>query len=88
MINPRDQRITKMVELFEQMNLFTADELTLIEDYLTGAAEEQELEKLTFRDLSGVPQDVVNAMVSLFTDLVNKGREEKEKLANILFTAG
>nr|WP_300840444.1 DUF4132 domain-containing protein [uncultured Acetatifactor sp.] len=88
MINPRDQRITKMVELFEQMNLFTADELTLIEDYLTGTAEEQELEKLTFRDLSGVPQDVVNAMVSLFTDLVNKGRDEKEKLANILFTAG
>lgn len=88
MINPKDQRITKMVELFEQMNLFTTDELTLIEDYLTGAVEEQELEKLTFRDLSAVPRDVTNAVAALFTDLVNKGREEAEKLGNILFAAG
>ena len=43
MINPQNQRITKIVELFEQTNLFTADEITLIEDYLSGTAGKEEI---------------------------------------------
>ena len=34
MINPQNQRAAKIVELLEQTNLFTADEIALAEDYL------------------------------------------------------
>lgn len=89
MINPQNQRIAKIVELFEQMTLFTADEITLIEDYLSGAAGKEEIEKLSFRDLSAVPSDLSSKMRSLGVELLNKGRdEEATKLGDILFTVG
>lgn len=57
MIQPEDQRIMKMMEVLEQTDLFTEDELTLAEDYLLGNVEQQELEKLAFRDMTKVPND-------------------------------
>lgn len=89
MINPQNQRLVKIVETLEQMNLFTADEITLMEDFLNGALEEQALEKLAFRDLSMVSADVSGKMSSLVLDLINKGRsEEAYRLGKILFTVG
>lgn len=59
MINPQNQRAAKIVELLEQTNLFTADEIALAEDYLSGAAGEEALEKLAFRDLTADRKSVV-----------------------------
>ena len=50
MINPQNQRVVKIVETLEQMNLFTGDEITLMEDYLSGTLEDQALEKLDERE--------------------------------------
>ncbi|WP_300839626.1 DUF4132 domain-containing protein [uncultured Acetatifactor sp.] len=89
MINPQNQRITKIVELFEQTNLFTADEITLIEDYLSGTAGKEEIEKLDFRDLSAVPTDLASKIRVLGMELMNKGHDEEAgKLGDILFAAG
>ena len=76
MINPQNQRITKIVELFEQTNLFTADEITLIEDYLSGTIGKEEIEKLDFRDLSAVPADLASKIRGLGMELMNKGSRE------------
>ena len=89
MINPKDQRISKTVELFEEMNLFTQDEITWMEDYLSGTAGEESLEKIAFRNLSGVNQDLKTKMSALLLEFSNKGRnEELEKVSRILFAAG
>ena len=45
MIQPKDQRITKMLDLLEQFQLFSADEMTLLEEYLSGSVKEEEIEK-------------------------------------------
>ena len=50
MINPQNQRITKVIETLEQMNLFAAEEITQMEDFLNGTADESAVEKLAFRD--------------------------------------
>ena len=42
MINPQNQRITKVIETLEQMNLFAAEEITQMEDFLNGTADESE----------------------------------------------
>ena len=89
MINPQNQRLVKIVETLEQMNLFTADEITLMEDFLNGVLEESALEKLAFRDLSAVQSDVSSRMSSQIVDLLNKGRnEEAYRLGKILFAVG
>lgn len=89
MINPQNQRTAKIVELLEQMNLFTADEIALMEDYLTGAAGEEALQKLAFRDLTAIPVDLAAKLRTLGIDLTNKGREaEAERLCLLLFTIG
>lgn len=89
MINPQNQRITKIVETLEQMNLFSADEITLMEDFLNGAAEETALETLGFRDLSGVSADLAGRMSALVQELTNKGRDEEAyRLGKILFAVG
>lgn len=89
MINPQNQRAAKIVELLEQTNLFTADEIALAEDYLSGAAGEEALEKLAFRDLTAAPVEVAARLRSMGIDLINKGRDqEAERLAHILFAAG
>lgn len=89
MINPQNQRITKIIETLEQMNLFSADEITLMEDFLNGAAEEAALETLGFRDLSGVSADLAGRMSALVQELTNKGRDEEAyRLGKILFAVG
>nr|WP_300789064.1 DUF4132 domain-containing protein [uncultured Acetatifactor sp.] len=89
MINPQNQRAAKIVELLEQTNLFTADEIALAEDYLSGAAGEEALKKLAFRDLTAAPEEVAARLRSMGIDLINKGRDqEAERLAHILFAAG
>ena len=89
MINPQNQRITKIVELFEKMNLFTADEITQIEDYLSGAAGKEGIEKLNFRDLSAVPAELATDMRLLGLELLNRGHDtEAGKLGDILFSVG
>ena len=89
MINPQNQRIEKILENLEQMNLFTGDEITLMEDFLNGTAEEQVLEKLAFHDLTTVQNDLITKMRALGQELVNKGRyEEALKLGKILFAVG
>lgn len=89
MFNPKDQRITEIVELLEQINLISADEIEIIEDYLTEAADEQVLEKLTFRDLSVVPGDLSAKVSMLLRKLLNRGRnEEAGKLGKVLFILG
>lgn len=89
MINPQNQKLVKIVETLEQMNLFTADEITLMEDFLNGALEEPALEKLAFRDLSMVPADVSGKMSAHVQELINRGRnEEAYRLGKILFAVG
>ena len=38
MINPQNQRTEKIIETLEQMNLFSGDEITLMEDFQIGRA--------------------------------------------------
>lgn len=89
MINPQNQRIEKMIEVLEQMNLFTGDEITLMEDFLNGAVDEQALEKLTFHDLTTAPNETIVKMRGLGQEMVNRGRyEEASRLGKILFAVG
>ena len=89
MINPQNQRIMKIVELFEQMNLFSPEEMTMIEDYLTGNGNQEEIERLPFRDRSVVPGSLAARMKALGEELMNRGREEDAgRLGEILFTVG
>ena len=89
MINPQNQRITKVIETLEQMNLFAAEEITQMEDFLNGTADESAVEKLAFRDLSEVSDDIAGKMSALVQELMNRGRnEEALRLGKILFTVG
>lgn len=89
MINPQNQRVVKIVETLEQMNLFTGDEITLMEDYLSGTLEDQALEKLEFRDLLEVSDELSIRIRSLGNELINRGRgEEAARLGNLLFAIG
>ncbi len=89
MINPQNQRTEKIIETLEQMNLFSGDEITLMEDFLNGAVEEQNLEKLAFHDLTTAQNDTAAKMRGLAQEMVNRGRyEEALKLGKILFAAG
>ncbi len=85
MINPQNQRTAKIVELFQQMNLFSEDELTWMEDYLSGAVEGEPSEKLPFRDLTSVPGDLAIKM----RELVRKAPDQEvTKLCDLLFAIG
>lgn len=94
MIQPNNQRIMKIMELLEQTNLFPSDDLTKIEDYLVEDGDEREVEELglrnlEFQDLSGCLNRFHDRFHSLFSELVNKGRnKEGEKLAKLLFAVG
>ena len=89
MIQPKDQRITKMLDLLEQFQLFSADEMTLLEEYLSGSVKEEEIEKLPFRDLSGVPDDLTAKTRELLLEYMDRGRsQEADRLSRILFAAG
>ena len=89
MINPQNQRVDKIVEILEQMQLFTGEEITLMEDFLTGNLEEQALEKLTFHDFEEASGDTAARMRSAGQELVNRGRyEEALRLGKILFAVG
>lgn len=94
MIHPNNQRVMKIMELLEQTNLFSSDDLTKIEDYLTEDGDEREVEQLglqnlEFQDLSERLDGVKTKFTSLFSELAQKGRyKEGEKLAKILFAIG
>ncbi len=84
MIQPKDQRITKMLDLLEQFQLFSADEMTLLEEYLSGSVKEEEIEKLPFRDLSGVPDDLTAKTRELLLEYMDRGRsQEADRLSRI-----
>lgn len=85
MMNPKDARMQKIMEVLEQVSL-NENQLTQLEAYLSGEAGEEVLETLGFEDLSKVPSD---KFVRLFRELVNKGRkEEAGRLFNIVFAIG
>ena len=85
MINPQNQRTAKMMDLFEQMNLFSEDELTWMEDYLGGTESPQGLEKLAFHDLTCVPRDLSSKM----RELVRKARDQEAgRACDLLFALG
>ncbi|MCM1065857.1 MAG: DUF4132 domain-containing protein [Eubacterium sp.] len=85
MIQPEEQRIMKIMEILQQTNLFTGEELTLAEDYMLGREKWQEVEKLAFRDLSGIPAEKANYI----NQLAGRGvKEEARRLAQFLFAAG
>lgn len=88
MIQPEEQRITKIMEALEQTDLFTGDELALAEDYLLGNVGEQELTKLAFRDISELSSDKVQRCVAVLNQLIRGGKEEGRKVAQFLFAAG
>lgn len=89
MIHSEDQRITKAREALEQTELFTDDELSLAEDYLLGSVEQQELEKLAFRDMSNLSSDKAQVCESTLSQLMNQGGSgEARRMAQFLFAAG
>lgn len=88
MINPQNAHIQKVLDLLGQLNL-TSDELVTAEDYMSGDVQAEALERLTFRDLSGVGFDVNGSVGKIFRDFINRGKQgEAGKLFDILFTIG
>lgn len=89
MIQSEEQRIMKMMEVLEKTGLFAEEELTLAEDYFLGNVDQKALEKLEFRDMSGVPDDVKLRCNAVLNQLAGKGgQEERNRLAQFLFAAG
>lgn len=85
MINPQNQRIARIMELFQQMNLFSEDELTWMEDFLSGAEGEEGLSKLQFHDLSLAPSD----LAAKTRELVRKAPDEEAgRMSSLLFAIG
>ncbi len=85
MINPQNQRVARIMEYFQQMNLFSEEELTWMEDYLSGAEDEEGLKKLQFHDLTLVPSDLAVKT----RELVRKAPDEEAgKMSSLLFAIG
>ena len=85
MINPQNQRTAKIMELLQRTGLFSEDELNWMEDYLDGARDEAELEKLRFHDLSAVPGD----LAAKIREMMQKAPDQEAgKLSKLLFAIG
>ncbi len=87
MINPSDQCIEKIVELIEAENLFSAEELSLMEDYFNGDAGEEILEKFAWRDLSGMSRHT--EIYYQCRTLAERGRtEEAGRIGRFFYAVG
>lgn len=87
MINAKEQKVEKFMKFFERMDRLTSNEITWIWDYLTQEADDQILENLTFRDMSGIPEEQKISMA--FYSLVDKGELElAERLGKVFFALG
>ena len=90
MINPRAQRVGKIMELLEEVQLFSDEEIEIIEEYMTGEeADEEELSRISLRDFSAVSSSLSYRFNHMFQELISKGKmEEAERLGKVLFQAG
>ncbi len=88
MIRPEDARLQKMLEAFDSLSL-SSEEKELIESYLRGEAEEEVVQKLTFRSLETVGGEVTRKFHEMVNSLLNKNRyAEVGKVFNVVFQLG
>lgn len=85
MMNQKDAQIGKMMDVLEKLNL-SENQLSAAEDFLSGRAGKEILERLPFQDLSGVPS---GETIKIFRDLEKKGKREYiVKFFQVLFAIG
>ncbi len=87
MISPKDSYATKIVEKLEKGNVFSSEEISMIEDYLCGDAGDEVLEKIGYHDLSKTEEPL--AINNIYTNMLEKGRiDEAKRLEDLLFAIG
>ena len=87
MISPKDSYAAKAAALLEKENLFSAEEISLIEDYLCGEAGDEALAEIGYRDLSEAAQPL--AVNNIYMNMLEKGMlDEAKRLEDLLFAAG
>jgi len=88
MIRPEDARLQKMLEAFDALSL-SSDEKEIIESHLKGDAEEEALQKLTFRSLENVGGEASRKFQEMVNSLLNKKRyAEAGKVFHVIFQLG
>ena len=87
MIGPDNQYVMKVVEQLEEENLFSSYELSLMEDYLCGNAEDEVLEKFDYHDLSHMAK--LRMVRKLYEMILMEGWiDQAKRLENLLFAIG
>jgi len=87
MMDSNDQLIDKIMELLEGENLFSTEELSLMEEYLCDEADDEVLEKLSFRDLSNMQK--TGEVRAQYIALIRTGKIKiAGRLGKLLFTLG
>ena len=88
MMQPQDIQTRKMMELLEGLHL-SEKEMLAAQDYLTGAEGEAILERISFHDLSSLPDGTKDDFRTTFRKMINRGRKEAaQKLFAVVFTVG
>ena len=85
MISPKDHDVMKIVEQLEKENVFTSDEVSLIEDYLCGDVGDEVLEKFAYRDLSGISG--AYKIQNVYVSMLGHGKEDMARRFEKLFFA-
>ncbi len=87
MIGPKNDDVMKIVELLEKEGRFSGEEVSLIEEYLSGEVGDEVLEKFAYRDLEGM--DCINKLQNFYFNMLTQGKEnEARKIEKLFFTIG
>lgn len=88
MINPQNDRINKMLEALEELQL-DSGQMEIIEAYFTGEEGPEALDKLEFMDLSDASPDVDEKIKNQISYLMHHNQEEElRKMCEVLFAVG
>ena len=64
MIYPENQKVSALIDLLEQTDLFTSRELNVMEEYLLGETEGKLPEQLHYRDMSQIGKETAKKMAA------------------------
>lgn len=85
MIYPENQKVSALIDLLEQTDLFTSRELNVMEEYLLGDTGGKLPEQLHYRDMSQIGKETAKKMAALWNDCTAK---EVVRWGDLLFAVG
>ena len=71
MIYPENQKVSALIDLLEQTDLFTSRELNVMEEYLLGETEGKLPEQLHYRDMSQIGKETAKKRAAFYRCFCN-----------------